>query len=280
MTNALVRTATTVEQMIRSKSAEFNEALAHQVDPDRLVRVALSEIRGNPKLQKCSPASLVSAILASGKLGLEPGLLGQAYLVPYGQECTLIVGYRGLIDLARRSGEVEKIEARLVYEHDDFAVSFGTDEEFTHRPKMFGDRGAVIGVYAEAYYQSGTVQREFMTREEVEAIRSRSRAGKSGPWVTDWPEMARKTVVRRLVKYLPLTVETMRGLTDADAIEFGDFRDKPSRGEAVDLSAALTGAPQLADEPIDVEPGPTTDGDGQYTDDGQEPPDDWPGAGS
>jgi len=279
MTTAMTKAAT-VEQMIRTHASEFSEGLADAVDMDRLLRVSMSQIRGNTKLGKCSPASLASSILAAGKLGLEPGLLGQAYLVPYGSECTMIIGYRGLIDLARRSGQIAKIEARLVYENDEFAVTFGTDEVFVHAPLMFGDRGEVIGVYAEAYYVGGVVQREFMTLDEVNAIRDRSRAATNGPWKTDWAEMARKTVVRRLVKYLPLTVEAMQGIAAADDLEFGKYSAEVVKPKRSALAAAMA-EPEPAQALIDVEPeGPTADADGQLTDDGKEPPDDWrPGGG-
>ena len=251
-------TADTVGDMLTANKTSLNEALARGVDVDRLMRVCLTQIRKSPYLAKCKPASLAQAIMEAGRLGVEPGMLGQAYLVPYGQECTLIVGYRGLIDLARRSGNVTKIEARIVYENDAFEVEFGTDAKFSHRPDLFGDRGKPIGVYAEATYadEHETVQREFLTVADVEKIRKSSKAGSRGPWVDHWEEMAKKTAVRRLVKYLPLSIEDMRAISHADTLEFGRVMDDAPKRD------------KYADAPQQVEPS-------EVTIDGDDPEMDW-----
>jgi recombination protein RecT len=250
MSTALTRTADTVGQMLAANADALNEALARHVDADRLIRVSLAQIRKTPALAKCSPVSLAQAIMEAGRLGVEPGLLGQAYLVPYGTEATLIVGYRGLIELARRSGNVTKVEARIVHEHDAFEVEFGSSARFSHRPNLFGDRGKPIGVYAEATYAdaAGTVQREFMTVAEVEAIRARSKAGRSGPWVSDWAEMAKKTAVRRLVKMLPLSIEDAAAIERIDALEFGDRRERRAAA-VVDVEQVYSLTPDADDSP-------------------------------
>jgi recombination protein RecT len=229
--------------MLAANADALHEALARHVDPDRLIRVSLAQIRKSPGLAKCSPVSLAQAIMEAGRLGVEPGLLGQAYLVPYKGEATLIVGYRGLVGLARRSGDVTKVEARIVHEHDAFEVEFGSSARFSHRPNLFGDRGKPIGVYAEATYAdaAGTVQREFMTIAEVEAIRARSKAAHSGPWVTDWAEMAKKTAVRRLAKMLPLSIEDAAAIDRLDELEFGS-RDSRKVAAAVDVESIYTTA--------------------------------------
>ncbi len=217
--------ATTVERMLESKRTELTEALAKGVDADRLVRVCLGQIRTTPKLGKCSAQSLASSIMQAGKLGLEPGLLGQCYLVPYGQECTLILGYRGLVKLALRSGRVAMITARVVYSNDVWHVEHGLTESFRHVPKLDGDRGEPIAAYAIATLANGMQQPDYMLRNEIEAIRKRSRAGSSGPWKTDTMEMWKKTAVRRLVKLLDLDVDTEAAIGDTDQAEFGGFVD-------------------------------------------------------
>ncbi|NCA72719.1 MAG: hypothetical protein EOM91_22210, partial [Sphingobacteriia bacterium] len=211
-----------VADMLEKSKASIASALPRHVSADRLARVALSELRTNPTLLKCTPQSLMNCIVKAGQLGFElGGALGHAYLVPYKSEATLIVGYRGLIALARRSGEIQSLTARVVHEADDFEIEFGLDEKLRHVPSI-GEPGQMTHVYAVAKLVGGGVQYEVMTKREVDDIRKRSRAGGSGPWVTDYEEMARKTVVRRLFKYLPVSIEIADALAadaDADRVE-------------------------------------------------------------
>jgi recombination protein RecT len=131
----------------------------------------------------------------------------------------LIIGYRGLIDLARRSGQISRIEAHPAYEKDRFKIQFGLNPILEHEPDLSGDPGPMILVYAVAELRDGTKQVEVMTKKQVDGIRARSKAGKSGPWVTDYDEMAKKTVVRRLCKYLPLSVELVTAFERDDELE-------------------------------------------------------------
>jgi len=218
----------TIRDMLEKSRDRIGDVLPRHMTPERLIRVALAATSRTPQLLQCSPKSLVLAVMHAAQLGLEAGSpLGSAYLVPYrnkngGYDCQLIVGYRGLIDLARRSGDIMKIEARIVHKKDSFKCLFGTENELTHEPYLKGDAGEVTAVYAVAKLRDGDTQVEVMTREQIDGIRNRSRAGRSGPWVTDYEEMARKTVVRRLAKYLPLSPE-MNNALDLDArAEMGD----------------------------------------------------------
>ena len=258
-------TAKTVEQMLdRPDVAQrMQEALANGVDIDTLKRVAVMEINKSRALQKCSPATVLTAVADAGRLGLSiGGALGQAYLVPYGSTCTMIVGYRGLIELARRSGGVQKVEAHVVRERDHFEIRYGSEDELVHRPQPFTDRGDVIGVYAIALLESGARQFVTMDTDEINAIRDRSRAGRNGPWVTDWAEMAKKTAVRRLIKMLPLSVEAQRAIDNDD-------RAHGLASNVVDVGARY--APQAV-EPI-AEP-EIIEGDSSDSDD------DWEEAGA
>ncbi|AHF03418.1 recombinase RecT [Marichromatium purpuratum 984] len=213
-------------------------ALPKHLTAERLSRVALGELRTNPRLLDCNPTSLMSAIVKASQLGLEVGsAMGHAYLVPYKTECTLIIGYRGMIALARRSGEIQSITARVVYARDTFELEYGLEEKLRHIPSTDEDPGQVTHVYAVAKLRDGGIQYEVMTRAEVEAVRKRSRAGGNGPWVTDWSEMARKTVMRRLFKYLPMSIE----MADAMTAEADEDR-LPERAVAatvVDLNTHL-----------------------------------------
>lgn len=199
---------------------QFRQALPSHFPADRMRRLALTAFRQSPKLRECDPASVMAAIMTAAQHGLEIGIQGKAYLAPYGRECTLIVGYRGLIELVLRSGMVRTIAAHVVYRTDDFSIAYHEAVPFVHIPNL--DRPAgdkIIGVYMHAVTATGEHVIEWMTTNEVEAVRNRSRAGKSGPWVTDWTEMARKTVVRRGVKYLSMSTEVADVLAAEDAQE-------------------------------------------------------------
>ena len=204
---------------LRRKS--LAEVLPKHLTPERVIKIALLAYSKTPKLRECSMESLGQAVMQAAELGLEPGgALGHAYLVPYGQTCTLIPGYRGLIELAKRSGCVSRIEARIVYRRDRFKLRFGLATELEHEPALEGDPGEVLGVYAFATMPDDEVLIEWMRKDQLDAIRNRSKASGSGPWVTDTLEMYRKTCVRRLCKYLPLSPE--RAETLAKALEADD----------------------------------------------------------
>jgi recombination protein RecT len=219
------------------KSEAVGKAIASScskhVTPERLVRVACAAISRQPLLASCTRESLYLALTNCGQLGLEPNLLGSAYLVPYrnrktGQyEAQMIPGYRGLIELARRSGQIKTLQAFAVHEKDEFAWTVG---EVPRHVRYLGDDdpGALRVVWAVAIFVDGAHQVEVMTRREIEATRQRSQARESGPWVTDYEEMAKKTVVRRLAKYLPLTIELVSALEAETAAEVGGDIEIPA----------------------------------------------------
>lgn len=187
---------------------QFRQALPSHFTADRMRRLALTAFRQNPKLRDCDPVSVMASIMMAAQHGLEIGIQGKAYLAPYGRECTLIVGYRGLIELVLRSGMVRTIAAHIVHHSDDFRIAYHETVPFVHIPNLerpAGDR--IIGCYMHAVTATGEHVIEWMTTAEVDAIRNRSRSGKSGPWQTDYNEMMRKTVVRRGVKYLSMSTE-------------------------------------------------------------------------
>lgn len=217
----------TLRSLLEAAKPSMSQVVPKHVTPERLVKLALVAASRTPLLLSCEPKSIVQGVMTAAQLGLDcGGVLGSAYLVPFKNqkqggryEAQLIVGYRGLVDLARRSGEIETIEAHVVYAHDSFEVAFGLDPILRHVPCLTGEHGEPVLVYAIARLKDGGRQVEVMTRAEIERIRSRSRAGSSGPWVTDWSEMARKTVVRRLCKYLPLSPELADALVADEKVE-------------------------------------------------------------
>lgn len=181
--------------------------------PERMVRVAVNAIAKSPELQKCSQVSLIGSILQSAALGLEPNTpLQEAALIPYGTTCTFQPMYRGLIKLARKGG-VTEIYAEVIKEKDKVQVFRGLENNLVHEIHL-GDRGKAIAYYAVFKTADGGRDYEIMTIPEIEAIRGRSQAAKSGksPWQTDFDEMAKKTVLKRLLKRAPLTVETAKAM--------------------------------------------------------------------
>jgi recombination protein RecT len=215
--------------------AQIALALPKHMTADRLARIALTEVRRVPALARCDQASFLGAIMQCASLGLEPGgALGHAYLIPFENrkkgitEVQFIVGYRGMIDLARRSGQIISIEARTVHQADKFRAPFGLEPRLEHEPAWdVDDRGPMRLVYAIAKLHGGGVQFDVMSRAEIEKVRAQSKAGQSGPWVTHFDEMAKKTVVRRLFKFLPVSIEIARAVGLDEQAEAGLPQDNP-----------------------------------------------------
>jgi recombination protein RecT len=197
--------------------AQVAKALPRHLTPDRFIRVACTTMMRVPKLAQCEQASFFNALLTLSQLGLEPDGR-RAHLIPFGKECQLIIDYKGLVELAMRSGNVAKIHADVVCENDFFQYDRG--EIKAHQIDFKKPRGLVYAAYAICQFKDGTEKAEVMNREEIDAVRKRSKAGQNGPWVTDWNEMAKKTVFRRLSKWLPLSPEYRDALdVDADTID-------------------------------------------------------------
>lgn len=216
----------TFAQYIDRRKGSLAMVAASHMRPERLIKIVLGAVTRTPALRSCSIESLFRCSLMAAELGLEPNSpLGECWFVPFKTECQLIIDYRGLVTLARRSGEVLTVNAFAVYDGDIFDVTLGTEPEIKHIPDFTAERdpAKVLFVYAVAELKGGGRQFDIMTRGEVDAIRRRSRAGNSGPWVTDYVEMAKKTVVRRLCKLLPKSVEMAKALAVENATDTGDF---------------------------------------------------------
>ena len=211
-------------------SADFRQQLAlalpKTMTADRMARIVVTECNKNTQLYNCDEKSFFASVLQCAALGLEPGDgLGQCYLLPYGKKCQLIIGYRGMIDLARRSGQIRAIFAYCVHQKDHFSYTLGLDPNLEHVPCDDSDPGPTTHVYAVAKLTDGSSQFEVMSRAQVEKIRMRSKASSNGPWTTDWDEMAKKTVVRRLFKYLPVSTEAIRAASADEKSERGEDLD-------------------------------------------------------
>ena len=218
--NALVQQpqqAPTVGDLIEQLRPQIERALPNTMSADRFARIVLTTLRTSPNLAKCNPHSLMAACMLSAQLGLEPGPLGHAYFVPFGKEVTFIIGYRGMLDLARRSGEIRSIEAREVCANDKFEYAFGLEPKLTHVPAT-GERGEPTHYYGIAKFADGSYYFEVLSKEDVDGYRKRSRASNGGPWVTDYSAMARKTVIRRMAPYLPLSPEAARAVASDEGV--------------------------------------------------------------
>lgn len=215
-----------VKAFIEKSAEAIRQALPKHIDPDRMLRVLVSSIAKTPALAKCTQTSLFNAIIQIAQLGLEPNTpLQHAYIIPYKDQAEAQVGYRGLIDLARRSGELNLIYAEIVREKDYFLCERGLDPKLEHRPEIFKPRGEVIGAYAVVHLANGSKDFEPMTKAEIDAIKMRSpsvKGGKSSPWDTDYTEMAKKTVIKRICKRCPMTPELASAI-ELDNRQYGDL---------------------------------------------------------
>jgi recombination protein RecT len=252
----------TVRDLILKNRAQIEMALPRHLHVERLIRTALTSFSTTPGLLDCTPRSLLGAVIQCAQLGLEPGTLGMAYLIPFKNtkagttEVQFIPGYRGLLTLARRSGDISTIDAHCVYAGDAFSYKYGLDPKLDHTPTDKPERGVITHVYAVARLKDGGWQFGVMTKAEVDSHRDRySRAAKSGPWQTEYPEMAKKTVLRRLCKLLPASVELQtavslderaelqlpQGLTDLAPDD--DKKEPPSKLDALTATMGASNDP-------------------------------------
>lgn len=214
-----------VSDYLQNMMPAIQAVLPKQVDAERLSRIALNVIRTNPKLLQCDINSLMGGVMEAAKLGLEPGLMGQCYLIPFEKkkkvgndwvteriDAQFIIGYKGLIDLVRRSGQVSTIEARTVYENDVFDFEYGLDSSLIHKPTL-KEKGEPIAYYAVAKLKDGGSSFIVMSKTEMEQYKDKYAKAKGyggkvvGPWADEFDAMARKTCLRQLIKYLPISVE-------------------------------------------------------------------------
>lgn len=214
-----------MKEMLANAWPRIQAVMPKHMSSERMYQIALSAINTTPKLAECSPATILSCVMKCSALGLEPSAvdgLGRAYILPYrskqGMQAQLILGYKGMIDLARRSGEIKDISARAVYKGDEFEYSFGLDEKLHHRPaaREHEQGEKPTHVYMVAHFKDGGHYMDVMTAQEVEAVRKRSKAANNGPWVTDYEAMSKKTVIRRAFPYLPVSVEAMNAAASDD----------------------------------------------------------------
>jgi recombination protein RecT len=225
---------------------EVAKVIPRHMKPERMIRVACTALTKTPLLALCSKPSFFSAMLTLSQLGLEPDGR-RAHLIPFrnkagGYDVQLILDYKGIAELVMRSGLVSFLHADVVCENDEFEYDRGQIQK--HKIDFRKSRGQVYAVYSICKFRDGNEKCEVMSVEDVEGIRSRSKAANGGPWVSDWNEMAKKTVFKRLSKWLPFSPEVR------DALENDD--DSPadiSRMRTVDSTAQDRALPELPSTP-------------------------------
>jgi len=239
--------------LLKRMHTQIEKALPSVITPERFTRIALTAYSRNEKLQECTAESFLGSMMQAAQLGVEPNTpLGQAYLIPYRNKGVMEVqfqlGYRGMIDLAYRSGEVQNIQAHEVYENDTFEYELGLEPKLRHIPAL-KDRGNVILYYAVFKLTNGGVGFEVMSREDVEAFaKKKSKTYGTGPWQSDFDAMAKKTLVKRLLKFAPLKSDFVRAVTADETIKSGiseNMADLPD--ETVTIDAETTKPEENAD---------------------------------
>ena len=208
--NAVAKAEPDLKEVLFSEDTltQIRRALPKHMTPERMARLALTEFRMNESLANCAPQSVVAAVIQCSQLGLDiGGVLGHAYLVPYKREAKLMVGYKGYIELAVRSGQVTNIMAAVAYEKDEFDYELGLNPNIKHKPTKDAERGEVRWAYAIAWLKNGEKQFVVLNRADIEKARSCSKMPNSEPWTKFYSEMAKKTAIRALAKQLTLSPE-------------------------------------------------------------------------
>lgn len=238
-----------IPDMVKALEPEIKRALPSVLTPERFTRMALSALNNTPKLKECTPMSFIAALMNAAQLGLESNTpLGQAYLIPYKNkgtlECQFQLGYKGMIDLAYRNDRMQSIEAHTVYENDEFYYELGLDARLKHLP-TWDDRGDIIGFYAIFKLNNGGYRFEVMSKADVDRFAetySKAYSSEYSPWKTNYEEMAKKTVLKRLLKYAPIKTDFRKALSLDETIKSELSVDMSEvRNDEVDYSAIVDG---------------------------------------
>lgn len=216
----------TIVDMVKALEPEIKRALPAVLTPERFTRMALSAINNTPKLAECTPMSFIAALMNAAQLGLEPNTaLGQAYLIPYKNkgvlECQFQIGYRGMIDLAYRNERVQSIEAQTVYENDIFEYELGLKPKLIHKP-VFDEPGAIRAFYAIFKLDNGGFRFEIMSKTSIDAYAakySKAFSSEFSPWKSNYEGMAKKTVIKQLLKYAPMKSDFQKAVSMDETIK-------------------------------------------------------------
>ena len=209
-----------VRDLLEARMGEIQKVLPSVISPQQFLRLALNALQNTPHLMECTMPSFYGAIMQCAQLGLKPNVNGEAYLIPFKNnkkggvyECQFIVGYKGLMILARRSGEVANIDAQTVYANDEFDLAYGFDPTLVHKPYLKGDRGEPVGFYATVLLKDGGKSAHYMTVADAQRYGKRySKSYNNSPWATDFEAMAKKSCLRQVLKYAPMSTDVDRAI--------------------------------------------------------------------
>lgn len=257
------------EGLLKRSWPRISSVMPKHMSSERMFQLAMSAYNQTPGLAQCTPQSVLSCLMKCSALGMEPSAvdgLGRAYILPYNnrktghKEAQFILGYKGMIDLARRSGQLVDISARAVHAGDDFEYEFGLTESLRHIPSAEPiDGRPLTHVYMVAHFRDGGHYFEVMSKAEVDSIRKRSKASDRGPWVSDYEAMAKKTVVRRAFPYLPVSVESAVDVaadeTTPVAVDDEGMAIFADEIEAPEAQPAIEGDVEDAPDGVDPETG-------------------------
>lgn len=211
--------------------AQFKQVLPDHMKPDKFMRILISAVNRTPKLRECTPSSVLSAMLQSAALGLEPNTpLGDAYLIPFYNhktkvtECQFMLGYQGIITLGRNSGAFSALFSEAVYEGDVFEYEYGSNHHLKHIPSISGRGERPKLYYAYAKLKDGGESFKVMSREDIERhamkfSKSQSNGTMYGPWVDNFDAMAMKTMIKQLFKLMPLSPEVRNKIATDETIK-------------------------------------------------------------
>ena len=247
----------TVRQLLKRNAGPIKSALPVHMSADRFLRIALTCLQKTPKLMDCTPESFLGAVMTAAQLGLEPdGITGMAYLIPYAGKVNFQPGFQGLMELARRSGEISQIIPRSVREGDEFRYNYGVDKDELHHIEGEGEvPGAITHVYCIVRMKDGTSSFEVWPIARIEAHRHRyseaSKGKKDSPWETHFEAMAMKTLIIRALKYAPKSVELQKAIAMSEMAEAGIDQRLDASGFDLDLPPQEPAKTQLEQLTVD-----------------------------
>lgn len=259
MATQITKQQSTIKSWLTSETLknQIGQALPSICTTERFMRVLLTSMQKTPKLALCTQSSLFQSFMTCAQLGIEPDGR-RAHLIPYENkkkgivECSLIIDYKGIVELVKRSGDVSVPYAEKVCENDFFQWENG---DVVHRIDFTKPRGNAYAYYARVRHKDGAYQAVVMTRDEVEAIRARSRGRNSEPWTEHFDEMGKKTAFRRLSKWLVLSPEVSAVLDENEKTEFSDVNASGSVDDIIEAATQADGEVIESDGKEELEPG-------------------------
>lgn len=228
---------------IRGMEKQFQLAMPKGAEAQQLIRDALTCLRQTPKLQDCESNSVLGALMTCSQLGLRPGVLGHAWVLPFwdnksrGYKAQLVIGYQGLVELSYRSNQIASLSARTIFANDVYEVEYGLEEKLLHKPLMTGDRGEPVAYYAVVRFANGgstyvVISHVDMLKYKQKYATAKSKEGNVfGPWKDEFEGMAHKTCLRQLSKWMPKSTELALAVENDGAVR-------------VDLTPAAVETPQ------------------------------------